>query len=52
MSTVSMQLPSDSSQRYLIVPSSRDTCLRATTGAVIVYSAASFSRSGFGTLII
>ena len=32
MSTVSMQLPSDSSQRYLMVPSNRDTCLRATCG--------------------
>ena len=30
-----MQLPSCSSQRYLIVPSSFDTCLRATVGTVI-----------------
>ena len=35
MTTVSMQLPSSSCHRYFTVPSSLETCLRATEGAVI-----------------
>ena len=35
MTTDSTQLPSRSFQRYLIVPSSLEICLRATVGAVM-----------------
>ena len=35
MRTVSMQLPSRSSQRYLTVPSSLEICLRATVGLLM-----------------
>ena len=52
ISTVSMQLPSDSSHRYLMVPSSRDSCLRATTGAVIKHRPFSFSRRDLERLVI
>ena len=52
ISTVSMQLPSDSSHRYLMVPSSRDSCFRATVGAVIKQRSASFSRSGLERFVM
>ena len=52
MSTVSMQLPSPISQRYLMVPSSRDTCFRATLGAVMKQVSFSFSRRGLERFVI
>ena len=52
MSTVSMQLPSESSHRYLMVPSSRETCLRATLGAVMTQVPFSFSRRALDRFVI
>ena len=52
MSTDSTQLPSDSSHRYLMVPSSLDTCFRATWGGVRKASWESFSRSALDRSVI
>ena len=52
MSTVSMQLPSASSHRYFMVPSSLDTCFRATVGAVIQHVSASWTRRGLDRSVI
>ena len=50
--TVLMQLPSASSQRYLMVPSSFDTCFRATLGAVRMQVSFSFSRRDLERFVI
>ena len=47
-----MQLPSASSQRYLMVPSSRETCFRATVGAVMKHCSASWVRRGLERSVI
>ena len=47
-----MQLPSPSSHRYLMVPSSWDTCLRATLGTVRKQVSFSFSRSDLDRSVI
>ena len=52
MTTDSTQLPSRSFQRYLIVPSSFETCLRATEGAVMSYSPSSFLRRGLERFVM
>ena len=52
MSTDSTQLPSDSSHRYLMVPSSRDTYFLATWGGVRKAREDSFSRSALDRSVI
>ena len=47
-----MQLPSESSHRYFMVPSCWETCFRATLGTVRIHSAASWSRRVLGRLVI
>ena len=47
-----MQLPSASSHRYFMVPSSLDTCFRATLGTVRMQVSHSFSRRDLERLVI
>ena len=47
-----MQLPSESSHRYLMVPSSLDTCFRATLGTVRKHCSASFCRRALDRSLI